>query len=573
MKLRDMIPVALGEKNADCILKNARILNVFTGEIEVADIALFDKRIAGVGSYDNSDNIIDLDGLYVIPGFIDAHVHIESTMLSPFNFAKLVILNGTTTVIADPHEIVNVMGVDGLEYINNSTEGIALNVYIAIPSCVPATSLETSGAKLGPDDMIGFIDSHLKRTVGLGEVMNYPGVLSLEPELITKIEILRHRYKKIDGHAPGLSGKKLNGYINAFIRSDHECTTKEEALEKLSKGMHIFIREGSAAKNFDALIPAVNLYNHQFFSFCTDDRDPLEITKQGHINNLVKRAVAKGLDPVLAIRMASINTAKFYNLRSCGAVAPGYKADLLVVDNLHDLNIKMVFHNSKLMVKDGVITGDMNGIYLKTELTGYSFKLPEVCEEDIKIKDTGRKIKVIGIEKASLYTTPLIISPTVKNGYILTDPARNISKVVILERHHASGYSVGFIHGLGIKEGAVATSVGHDSHNLCVCGMNDADIILAAQTVKKMNGGIAMVKNGRVIFEFPLPIAGLMSDKTIKEVTEKLLERKNCLELLGCSEDIFMTLSFIQLAVIPQIKITDKGIIDVAAQKIVSLYE
>ncbi|HNV06852.1 MAG TPA: amidohydrolase family protein, partial [Petrotogaceae bacterium] len=239
MKLRDMIPVALGEKNADCILKNAKILNVFTGETEVSDIALFDKRIAGVGSYDNSDNITDLDGLYVIPGFIDAHVHIESTMLSPLNFAKLVILNGTTTVIADPHEIVNVMGVDGLEYINNSTEGIALNVYIAIPSCVPATSLETSGAKLGPDDMIGFIDSHLKRTVGLGEVMNYPGVLSLEPELITKIEILRHRYKKIDGHAPGLSGKKLNGYINAFIRSDHECTTKEEAIEKLSKGMHI----------------------------------------------------------------------------------------------------------------------------------------------------------------------------------------------------------------------------------------------------------------------------------------------------------------------------------------------
>ncbi|HDM70297.1 MAG TPA: adenine deaminase, partial [Thermotogales bacterium] len=323
MRIKDIVPIALGTEKADVLLKNARIVNVFSGEIEKGNIALFRKRIAGIGDYNEGKVELDLKGMYVVPGLIDAHLHIESSMLSPRQFARAVVSRGTTTVIADPHEIANVLGIDGLRYMIESTEGIPLNVYIAVPSAVPATEFETSGARLGPEDMIGLVERYPTRIIALGEVMNFPGVLKLDNELITKIEILRHKYKKIDGHAPGLRGKGLNAYIDAFIRSDHESTTKEEVLEKMSRGMQVFIREGSAAKNFDDLIDAVNIMNHHFFSFCTDDRDPFDIMKEGHIDNMVRRAIKHGLDPIIAIRMATINTARYFNLRSMGAIAPG----------------------------------------------------------------------------------------------------------------------------------------------------------------------------------------------------------------------------------------------------------
>ncbi|GAB6189122.1 adenine deaminase [Marinitoga arctica] len=572
MKIKDIIPVALGNEKPDVLLKNARLVNVFTGEIEKTNVALFRKRIAGIGDYQEGKEVIDLEGMYLLPGFINAHLHIESSMLSPRQFAKAVLLRGTTTVIADPHEISNVLGLDGLEYMIKSTEGIPLNVYIAIPSAVPATNMETSGARLGPEDMVGFVDSYPNRIIALGEVMNFPGVINRDSELLTKIEILRHMYKKIDGHAPGVTGKELNAYIDAFIRSDHECTTKEEALEKISKGMQVFIREGTAAKNLEALIEAVNVMNHHSFSFCTDDREPLDILKDGDIDYLVRRSIRKGVDPIIAIRMATINTARYYNLRSMGAVAPGYKADMIVVDDLEKLNIKMVFKDSKLVVKDGKFVDEMKGVYNDIPKKFGKVVLPEFTSEDLKIKNKGGKIRVIKIYEGSLLTDEIIVDPKVKDGYVVSDVERDIIKIAVFERHTGTNYSMGFVNGFGLKEGAVGTSVGHDSHNIGVIGVNDEDIYLAAKEIEKMNGGMVVVKNGNILARLALPIAGLMTDSELEKVVENLEFLELKMKELGGIDATFMTLSFMQLAVIPTLKITNNGLVNVNRQEYVDLF-
>ena len=571
MKISDIIPVALGKKKADVLIKNAKILNVFSGNIEETNVALYKKRIAGVGDYTEADKVIDLKGMYLLPGFIDAHLHIESSMLSPREFAKAVLSRGTTTVVADPHEIANVLGIDGIEYMIKATEGIPLNVYIGLPSAVPATKLETSGAILGPEDMVGFIDKYPRRIIALGEVMNFPGVLNLDRELITKIEILRHKYKKIDGHAPGLSGKELNAYIDAFIKSDHECTNIDEALEKISKGMQVFIREGSAAKNFDDLIGAVNIRNHQFFSFCTDDRDPVDIINEGHIDNLVRRSIEIGIDPIIAVRMATINTARYFNLRSMGAIAPGYKADMLVVDDLSKLNIKMVIKDSKIAVENGSIVESFKGIHSVPDNLG-KVVLPKFDKKDIEVEAKGNKIHVIEVFEKTLMTKSLILDAKVKNNLVIADPEKDIAKIVVFNRHTGEGYSIGFIKGLGLTKGAIALSIGHDSHNLCATGMDDEDIEIAAKEIEKMNGGIVSVLNGEILARLPLPIAGLMSNKSLYEMVEENKKLKKSLNILGSEKDIFMTLSFVQLPVIPEIRITDKGIIDVKNQKILNIF-
>lgn len=572
MKIKDIIPVALGEEKPDVLLKNAKLVNVFTGEIEETNIALFRKRIAGVGDYNEGKEVIDLEGKYVLPGFINAHLHIESSMLSPRQFAKAVLLRGTTTVIADPHEISNVLGLDGLEYMIKSTEGIPLNVYIAIPSAVPATNMEISGARLGPEDMVGFVDSYPNRIIALGEVMNFPGVINRDTELLTKIEILRHMYKKIDGHAPGVRGKELNAYIDAFIRSDHECTTKEEALEKISKGMQVFIREGTAAKNLDALIEAVNEMNHHSFSFCTDDREPLDILNEGDIDYLVRRSIDKGIDPIIAIRMATINTARYYNLRSMGAIAPGYKADIIVVDDLKKMDIRMVFKDSKLVVKDGKFVEDMKGIYNDLPKKFGKVILPEFSVDDLKIKNRGKKIRVIKIYEGSLLTDELIAKPKVENDYVVSDIERDIIKIAVFERHTGTNYSLGFVKGFGLKSGAVGSSIGHDSHNIGIIGTNDEDMYLAVKEIEKMNGGMVVVNNGKVLAKLPLPIAGLMTDKELEDVVKDLEFLEEKLKELGAVDATFMTLSFLQLAVIPSLKITNNGLVDVNKQEYVDLF-
>ena len=572
MRIKEIIPYALGQKPAHLLIKNARIVNVFTGEIEEANIAVYRKRIAGVGDYEEGEEVLDLKGMYVAPGLIDAHIHIESTMLSPTQFAKAVLMHGTATVIADPHEIGNVLGLSGIEYMIEATEGIPLNVYIAMPSAVPASHFETSGARIGPEDIINFVEKYPKRIIALGEVMDFPAVLNLDNEIITKIEVLRHKYRKIDGHAPGLSGKALNAYISAFIKSDHECTKPEEALEKVRRGMQIFIREGTTARDLEALIGVVNDKNQYFFSFCTDDKDALDIVEEGHIDFNIKKAVKHGIDPITAIRMATINTARYFNLRSMGAVAPGYKADLVILENLEDFKINMVIKDGKIVVKDGKFIGNLKGKIADIPDIVGKVNLPKFSKEDIKIKDRGRKIRVIKIYEKSLLTDHLILEPTVKNGFVVSDTERDILKIVVFDRHTATNFSVGFVNGFKLKKGAVAASIGHDSHNVFSIGTNDNDIVAAAKEVKRMNGGIVVVVDEKVIACIPLQIAGLMSNEPLEEVVKKIRKLDSTLAELGTNKELLMAVYFIQLAVIPKLKITNNGIVDVEKQKFVDLF-
>ena len=571
MRIRDIIPIALGEKEADVLLKNAKIVNVFSGDIEEANIALYRKRIAGIGDYKKGKKIIDLKDAFIVPGLIDAHLHIESSMLSPREFARAVLPRGTTTIIADPHEIANVIGLDGVEYMIKITEGIPMNVYITLPSAVPATELETSGARLGVEDMIGFLEKH-PRILALGEVMNFPGVLSRDRELIAKIELLRHRYKKIDGHAPGLRGKKLNAYIDAFIRSDHESTRPDEAEEKLRRGMQVFIREGSAAKNLHALLPIVNDMNHHYISFCTDDRSPEDILREGHIDYMVREAIKYGIPPVIAIRMATINTARYFNLRSMGAIAPGYKADFLVVNDLKEFRIEMVIKDSQIVARNGEMVVDVSGIFPESNGRIGPMNPAKLSLNDLLIEDRGKRIRVIKLVKDNLITEEVKLKPKVKNGKILPDKERDISKILVVDRYTGKNFSVGFVTGLGLTHGAIGTSVGHDSHNISIAGQNDRDILHALDEIKRMGGGLVVVDNQKTLAKLPLPICGLMSDRTLEEVNKKLHILQKATRTLGCSYDPFMTLSFIQLPVIPEIRITDRGIVKVSSQRIVPLW-
>ncbi len=574
MKIRDIIPTALGDQPARLLIVNARVLDVFTGRIERTRIAVHRKRIAGIGNdYDDADAILDAEDRIVLPGFIDAHLHIESSMLVPRQFARAVLSRGTTTVIADPHEIANVLGTEGVQYMLRSTEGIPLDVYIGVPSAVPATRFETSGAYLGTDDMIDLVDRNPKRVITLGEVMNYPAVLDRDRELLTKIEILRSRYKKIDGHAPGLTGKQLNAYLCAFIRSDHECSTPQEALEKVAKGMHVFIREGSAARNLDALITAVDERNHGSFSFCTDDRDPLEILGEGHIDHLVRRAIGHGLDPVLAVRMATLNPARYFGLRSMGAVAPGYKADLVFVDDLRSLSIHTVVKNGDVVVSDGKLVdpveGDFNDL---PDVLGH-FDTPSVCIDDLRLPARpGQQVRVIRVQDRSLLTDQEWLTPRVVDGMAVADPDRDVAKLAVIDRHTGTHMSVGFVGNLGIRRGAVATSVGHDAHNAAVAGMDDADMLLALQTIAETRGGLAVVCDGHVLASLPLPVAGLMSNARLDRVVDDLRAIRAALRSLGTDREVLMTLSFVQLAVIPTLRMTDRGLVDVLAQRFVDLW-
>lgn len=571
MKIENIIPVALGKVPADIVLKNCKIVNVFTHKIEQGDIALYKKRIAGIGDYTNGKETIDLHGDYVVPGLIDGHLHIESSMVEPVEFSRAVLSRGTTTVIADPHEIANVMGISGIEYMIKYTEGVPLNIYMMIPSCAPATDMETSGAEISSIDTIRLVTKY-PRVLGLGEVMNYPGVLNTEHDLMTKIEIIRHLYKKIDGHSPGLSGKELNAYISAFIRSDHECSTQKEALEKISRGMHVLIREGSVAKNLDDLIGAVNEKNERFFSFCTDDRHPDDMITEGHIDNMVRRSIARGIDPITAIRMATINTASFYGLRSMGAIAPSYKADMVVTHSLEDFFPHIVIKDSKIVAMDGKIKAKIIGNKREKYISRMdgNFKTPYITESDLRITSTSNKTRAIRIFNNSIVTEEEIFDiPPSK----VPDVNHDLLKIAVVSRYDPNkSISVGAITGIGLKYGAMATSVGHDSHNMSVVGTNARDMVIAINRVIDLHGGIVIVNNGKVISELALPVAGLMSHLSMEEVAQRIKELKESVHSLGCViDDPFMVLSFVQLAVIPKLRITNLGLVDVETHEFVSL--
>jgi adenine deaminase len=564
--LKQRIAVARGLQEADLVLKGGSLVNVFSGEIYRTDVAIAGGKIAGLGSYDSS-TVIDLTSKFILPGFIDSHVHIESSMLTPAEFARAALPHGTTAVIADPHEIVNVLGTTGLRYMLAASEALPVDFYFMLPSCVPTTSLETSGARLTAADLLPFLRH--RRVIGLAELMNYPGVLHAEPDVMRKLRAFSHT--QIDGHAPGLSGNDLSAYAGAGISSDHECTTAAEAQEKIRLGMTVFIREGSSAKDLEALLPAVTRANARFFTLATDDFQPGDL-KKGSINLLLKKAVHLGLDPLTAVQMATINTAQHFGLRHKGAVLPGYDADMVVIDDLKNFTVEKVFKLGKLAAEDGAcITSVQSKDHGQTRGT---IRTGPVKKTDIMLKAETGRARVIELIPEQIETKCSIMPVTVQGGYAVSDTERDILKLIVIERHKATGKrGFGLIKGLGLKRGALAATVAHDSHNIITAGVSDEDILAAVSRVQKIQGGLVVVNNRKVMAEIPLPIAGLMSNKPLDFVVKRLAEIDSALKGLGVTiAHPFGVLSFMALPVIPELKLTDKGLVDVGQFKFVDLF-
>lgn len=568
MLLEELIQVARGEIEADLLLTNAQMVNVYSGSIHPADVAIHHSRIVGLGDY-RARQVIDLEGGFLCPGLIDAHMHLESAMLRVSEFARVVVPQGTTSVVADPHEISNVLGLDGIRYILESSKHNPLSVYIMLPSCVPATAMETTGSRLTAEDLGAMWRSEW--VLGLGEMMNYPGVIFRDWEVLNKIKVAGDR--PIDGHAPGLSGRDLCAYVAAGIRSDHECTTAEEAREKLRLGMHIMIREGTTARDLEALLPAVTPQNAHRFMLCTDDRHLPDLLHEGHMSFCVRKAIQWGLDPITAIQMATVNTARYFGLKEKGGIGPGMRADLVVFDDLQDLSARMVFRGGQLVANDGVL------LPLKEKAKDVplrsSMNIDWHKTGDLKLRAQGTKVKVIGVAPESIVTESLLEEAKIEDGFAVADVARDLLKMAVIERHLASGnVGLGFVHGLGLKRGALGSSVAHDSHNLVLVGTNDEDMLVAARHIEHMRGGLAVVAEGSVLSSLPLSIAGLMSESPFEEVNRDLTALLDAAQELGSPlHDPFMTLAFLALPVIPALKLTDKGLVDVTQFRIVPLFE
>lgn len=566
MDLNEIIRVADGREKADLLLKNAHIVNVFAGEIVEDHVALLKDRIVGFGRY-AAHRTIDLEGKYICPGLIDGHVHIESSLLSVPEYARAVVPMGTSVVIADPHEIANVLGLDGIRYILDSSRNLPLDVYIMLPSCVPASHLETTGARLIASDLSLLIND--ERILGIGEVMNYPAVLQGDSGTLDKIAVAGHR--AINGHAPLLSGKHLSAYISVGIRSDHECTSVEEAEEKLRKGMHIMIREASPARNLKTLLPLVNARNSRRFSFVSDDRHPLDLVEEGHIDYMIKTAVRMGVDPVVAIQMATINTAEYFQLRNIGAIAPGYHADLVIFDKPHEFRVLKVIKRGEIVAENQCLIAPLHTgeVHLRS-----SINVATLDMKDLSIRAEGKEMRVIEVVPDQIVTQERIETAALKNGLAIADTDRDLLKIAVLERHLASGnIGLGFVKGFELKNGAIASSVAHDSHNIVVIGTNDQDILYATNEIIKMRGGLVAVAEGKVLSSLSLEIAGLMSSESFERVEQKMRDLASVAKELGCRlERPFMTLSFMALPVIPDLKLTDKGLVDVNQFSIVSLF-
>ncbi len=548
-----IIAVAAGREKADLVLKNAKYLNVFSNEFLCGDIAVANGLIAGVGKYDGKTEI-DVSGKLVLPGFIDAHIHLESSMVTPAEFAKAVVAHGTTTVITDPHEITNVMGIDGVEYMIQASQNLPIDVHFMMPSCVPATEIDESGAELDCKDIDLYLDN--KKVLGLAEMMNYVGVINGDKNVLSKIVTSQAHHKKIDGHAPELSGNDLNAYIAAGVYSDHECSTFENALEKLRKGQFIMIREGTAAHNLKALMPLLTQQYYSRCMFATDDKHPSDLLHGGHIDYIVKQALKNGADPIVALKTATHHAARYFLLNNKGAIASGYLADIVVVDNLEDFNVETVFKRGKL-VFDGEVK-DFSAPTVDEKLAEKcfdTFRLDSVTPSSFKVDG---KLGLIGLVGGELLTRNLGTADKI-------DVENDILKIACIERHKGTNHiGVGYVKGYSLKSGAVATSVAHDSHNIITVGCNDDDIAVAVNAIKDSKGGIAVVENGKIKALLELPIAGLMSDEPLTTVNEKLENAKSSAYELGADKSIdpFMTLSFLSLPVIPSLRITTKGVFD-----------
>jgi adenine deaminase len=563
--LEQLIQVGRGEKKADLVLKGARRLDVFTGKWRDGDIAIYDGVVAGVDESYSGKKTLNLKGKYLVPGFIDAHVHIESTMMTPSQFEKAVFLRGTTGAIVDPHEIANVLGIEGIKYFLDCSEDLTMDMYVMLSSCVPATTdFETSGAKLKIKDLLPFKSQNT--VLGLAEMMNYPGVLNRDKEVIEKL--LAFEDSMIDGHCPMLSGKDLNAYIAAGIKTCHESTTAEEAEEKISKGMYVLAREGTVAKNLKALLPAINDYSSSFVSLCTDDRNPADIMDEGHIDHLIRMVIENGVKPEVAYRTASLSPARAYGLWHKGAIAPGFDADLVILKNYKRVMIDSV-------VKDGVhfsVASDLPEAKVKPPKQN-TIRLKKPVVDDIKLKSDGGKYRVIQVVPEQILTNHLSAEMKAKKGEIVRDLKRDILKICVWERHgHNRPVSVGLVKGFGLKKGAIASSVGHDSHNIVAVGADDEDIISCVEWIMEKGGGFVVSTGGKVTEGLALPVAGLMSDAPLGDVYKKIKRLRSAVRSNGCPlEEPFLQLAFLSLPVIPSLKITDKGLVDVDKFQMVDL--
>jgi adenine deaminase len=570
--LQRRIQIARGEIPADLVLHNAQLVNVCSGECYPADVAIADGRVASVGTpggdYRGHEER-DLQGRWLAPGLIDGHMHIESTMLVLSEFARIVTPRGVTVVMLDPHEFANVMGVAGISYVLESGRDLPLSAYVMLSSCVPASSYESPYRALMAEDLLPFLED--EGVLGLAEMMNVPGVLCGDEQVLAKIVATRKHGLVVDGHAPGLNGRDLCAYAAAGVMSDHECTTLEEARQRIRLGMWLMIREGSAARNLDTLLPLVKELHPPRVFFVTDDRDPQDLTTRGHIDSMVRRAIELGLDPVEAVRLASYNTAQYFRLYDRGAVAPNLIADLVVLDDLNTFKVESVYKGGKLVAQDGRLLVDAPaGTFTGVTDTVH---IGDISENDLRIPGKPGPIEVVGIELGQITTQHLREEAPIRDGEIVADPSRDLLKLVVIERHHASGsVGLGMVKGFGLRQGALASSVAHDAHNLVIAGVSDSDILQAARALEEMGGGFACVVDGEVRASVPLPYGGLVSPLPAAELVQQLHVLDAATAELGCTlEHPCMTLSFLSLSVIPSLKLTDQGLIDVEKFRLVPL--
>lgn len=567
--IEKIINTARGLKKADLVIKNAKVVNVLSEEIHEADVAIADGVIAGIGKDYHGEKEIDINGAYLSPSFIDGHVHIESSMLLPREFAKAVVPAGTTTLIIDPHEISNVLGLQGISFMREAIQGLPIDVYMMLPSCVPATPFETSGFDLNSYDLSLLIDKPW--VLGIAEMMNFPGVLNLDSNVMAKLKLAEAKGKRIDGHAPCLSDKDLCAYIAAGVASDHECTTPDEAIEKLRKGMYLMIREGSAAKDLRALLPVLKEKNTRKCIFVTDDRHPEDLLE--HINSMVRIAVEAGVPVIKAIQMASLNTAEYFNIPNLGAIAPGYKADFVVLPDLKSFKPDLVFKKGKLVAEKGKLITDIT----KNEIPAVrgSVNVKWIKYEDFKIEAHGNIVRAIEVIPHQLITKSVESEIKVVDGFAESNLETDTLKICVIERHRAGGnIGKGFVKGFNLKSGAMASTVAHDSHNMIVIGTNDKDMYTAAVELIKSQGGKIVVNNGEILAHLPLPVAGLISDADFDTVIKKSMQLNSAAKSIGCEiDDPFMAMGFLSLPVIPELKITDKGVFDTVNFEFVDIFK
>lgn len=567
--IRQKLAAARGDEPADVVFRNARIVNVLSGEIHEGDVAVSGGMIVGIGVYEGRV-VIDCGGRYLAPAFIDAHIHIESTMLTVAEFARAVVPRGTGAVVVDPHEFANVVGLDGIDYVLDAAKELPLDVFVMMSSCVPATPLETSGAHLTAADIVLYTGK--ENVLGVAELMNFPGVYNGTDSELAKIDAARG--KRVDGHAPGLTGPNLDAYILAGVRSDHECTSLVEARAKLRRGMQVLMREGTAERNLHDLLPLVSVLNATQFSFATDDKHPADLEDEGHIDHHVREAVRFGLDPMTALQIATINTARHYRMEKHGAIAPGYWANLILFSDLSDIRPEEVYYQGATVARDGRWTAPMPPAPDLSHMTG-TMHVGEFWEESFEVPFVPHsRLKIIELVPRQIVTHAAVADPLVSNDVVLADTARDILKLAVIERHNATGnIGIGFVRGFGLRHGALASTVAHDAHNIIVVGTNDRDMYAAALHLVRLGGGQCVVADTDILEELPLPVAGLVSDQPLEHVRKKVDALIAAAASLGCVlPDPFMTLSFLALSPIPALKVTDLGLVDAEKFELTSIF-